>query len=86
MDSIFAAILDDAHSLVGAERCSLFFVDEERGELWTKVATDRGGEIKVRALLDGPRDAGFGDPYPSHLRRLSDSSASAFGGQLISVV
>lgn len=48
VEALFAAILDDAHSLVGAERCSLFFVDEERGELWTKVATDRGGEIKVR--------------------------------------
>lgn len=49
MDSLFATILDDGHNVVGAAKCSLFFVDEEKGELWTKVATDNQGEIKVRA-------------------------------------
>lgn len=48
MDSLFATILDDGHNVVGADKCSLFFVDEENGELWTKVATDNQGEIKVR--------------------------------------
>lgn len=51
MDSLFAAILDDGHNVVGAAKCSLFFVDEEKGELWTKVATDNQGEIKVRQEL-----------------------------------
>lgn len=47
MDTLFATILDDGHNLVGAAKCSLFFVDEEKGEVWTKVATDNDGEIKV---------------------------------------
>lgn len=47
MDTLLATILDQGHHLVEAERCSLFFVDEARGELWTKVATDRHGAIKV---------------------------------------
>lgn len=56
MDTLFATILDDGHHIVGAEKCSLFFVDEERGELWTKVATDNRGAIKVR---DGIKDVGL---------------------------
>lgn len=48
MDILLASILDNGRNLVEAERCSIFFVDEERGELWTKVATDRHGAIKVR--------------------------------------
>lgn len=48
MDILFATILDDGHNVVGAAKCSLFFVDEEKGEVWTKVATDNDGEIKVR--------------------------------------
>lgn len=51
MDALLATILDHGHHLVEAERCSLFFVDEARGELWTKVATDRHGAIKVHTLL-----------------------------------
>lgn len=51
MDTLFATILDDGHDLVGAAKCSLFFVDEEKGEVWSKVATDNRGEIKVSAFL-----------------------------------
>ena len=51
MDTLFATILDDGHNLVGAAKCSLFFVDEEKGELWTKVVTDTSGEIKVSFFL-----------------------------------
>ena len=50
MDTLFATILDDGHNLVSAAKCSLFFVDEEKGELWTKVATDDSGVIKVCAF------------------------------------
>ena len=50
LDTLFATILDDGHNLVGAERCSMFFVDEDKGQLWTKVATDSGGVIKARVL------------------------------------
>lgn len=50
MDTLFATILDDGHNVVGAAKCSLFFVDEEKGEVWTKVATDNDGEIKVRPV------------------------------------
>lgn len=48
MNTLLASILDHAHDMVGAERCSLFFVDHDRQELWTKVATDSNGTIKVR--------------------------------------
>lgn len=47
MDTLLATILDDGHNLIGASKCSLFFVDEEKQEVWTKVATDNDGEIKV---------------------------------------
>lgn len=51
MDTLLATILDHGHDLVGAEKCSLFFVDEERKELWSKVTTDQHGAIKVRELF-----------------------------------
>lgn len=51
MDTLFATIMDHGHQIVGAEKCSMFFVDEEKQELWTKVATDEHGAIKVTSDL-----------------------------------
>ncbi|CAM9661078.1 unnamed protein product [Ectocarpus sp. 13 AM-2016] len=59
MDTLFATILDDGHNIVGAAKCSLFFVDEEEGELWTKVATDNDGEIKTGKLITIPITTGI---------------------------
>ncbi|CAN0349963.1 unnamed protein product, partial [Discosporangium mesarthrocarpum] len=59
MDTIFAAILDDGHNLVGANKCSLFLVDREKGELWTKVATGNDGSIKAGRLISIPIEKGI---------------------------
>src|SRR4051812_43989206 len=37
-DRLLGLIVDSAARLLGAERCSLYLVDLERGELWTKAA------------------------------------------------
>ena len=47
LKSIFESIMDDGHNLVGAERATLFMVDEESNELWSQVATGTDGIIKV---------------------------------------
>lgn len=38
MDNLLVLMADMGRSLVQADRCSLWLTDEERGELWTKVA------------------------------------------------
>ena len=38
LDRLLAIILTEAAKVVDADRCSLFIVDRERSELWTKVA------------------------------------------------
>lgn len=38
MDGLLILMADLGRSLVGADRCSLWLVDEQKGELWTKVA------------------------------------------------
>lgn len=47
LKSIFESVMDEGHYLVGAERATLFMVDEEAGELWSQVATGTDGIIKV---------------------------------------
>ncbi len=42
-------VVDRVADVMSAERCTLFLLDEERGELWSKVFTEsRIGEIRVR--------------------------------------
>eukprot|EP00904_Undaria_pinnatifida_P003376 jgi/Undpi1/13039/HiC_scaffold_8.g02702.m1 len=76
MDTLFATILDDGHNLVGAAKCSLFFVDEEKGELWTKVVTDTSGEIKTGKLITIPISAGIAGEVvrTKMLRNVADTS------------
>ena len=52
MDNLLVLMADLGRSIVSADRCSLWLVDENSGELWTKVAH---GVSELRI----PRDAGF---------------------------
>ena len=38
MENLLVLMADMGRSIVMADRCSLWLIDEERGELWTKVA------------------------------------------------
>ena len=52
MDGLLILMADLGRSIVSADRCSLWLVDNGRGELWTKVAH---GVSELRI----PKDAGF---------------------------
>lgn len=52
MDNLLVLMADLGRSIVSADRCSLWLVDEESGELWTKVAH---GVSELRI----PQNAGF---------------------------
>jgi Transmembrane protein 65/GAF domain len=45
LQSIFESIMDEGHTLVQADRATLWMLDEERGELWSRVATGVDGTI-----------------------------------------
>jgi HD-GYP domain-containing protein (c-di-GMP phosphodiesterase class II) len=47
LDSLLPMILDEAGKVVDADRCSLFVLDRDRRELWTKIAQGASGEIRV---------------------------------------
>ena len=47
LDSLLALILREAARVVEADRCSLFIVDTNRNELWSRVAQGAGREIRV---------------------------------------
>jgi HD-GYP domain-containing protein (c-di-GMP phosphodiesterase class II) len=47
LDQLLALILAEAAEVVEADRCSLFLVDREKGELWSKIAHGTG-EIRVK--------------------------------------
>eukprot|EP00903_Cladosiphon_okamuranus_P010751 g10161.t1 len=76
MDTLFATILDDGCNVIGATKCSLFLVDEAKGEVWTKVATDNDGEIKTGKLITIPITAGIvGEVVRTKaLRNVADTS------------
>jgi HD-GYP domain-containing protein (c-di-GMP phosphodiesterase class II) len=46
LDQLLELILREAAAVVEADRCSLFLVDRERGELWSKIAHGTG-EIRI---------------------------------------
>lgn len=52
MDNLLVLMADLGRSIVSADRCSLWLIDEERDELWTKVAH---GVSELRI----PKTAGF---------------------------
>jgi putative methionine-R-sulfoxide reductase with GAF domain len=47
LQSIFESIMDEGTSLFHAERATLFMLDNEKKELWSRVATGTEGIIKV---------------------------------------
>lgn len=53
LQSIFESIMDEGNELLDAERATLFMLDDEKKELWSRVATGNKGIIKV------PSDAGI---------------------------
>jgi len=46
LDALLGLILREAAAVVEADRCTLFLVDRERGELWSKIAHG-AGEIRI---------------------------------------
>src|SRR5436309_13026359 len=51
LDRLLVLIVHAAARVVEADRCSLFLVDRERGELWTKVAQGIGTK-EIRIPID----------------------------------
>src|SRR5512146_2062376 len=42
LERLLGLVVDEAAKVAEADRCSLFLVDRERGELWSKVAHGAG--------------------------------------------
>ena len=52
LDRLLTLIVHAAARVVEADRCSLFLVDRERAELWTKVAQGLGGMKEIRIPMN----------------------------------
>jgi len=48
LDSLLPLIIREAAKVVDADRCTLFILDRDRGELWSKVAQGAASEIRVK--------------------------------------
>jgi HD-GYP domain-containing protein (c-di-GMP phosphodiesterase class II) len=48
LDLLLPLIIYEAAKVVDADRCTLFILDRERGELWSKVAQGASHEIRVK--------------------------------------
>src|SRR5205809_7546815 len=46
-DTLFASILTVARKELQVERGTLYFVDEAKKEIWTKIAGELSGEIRL---------------------------------------
>src|SRR5439155_15931857 len=47
LDTLLPFILKEAARVVEADRCSLFILDREKNELWSRIAQGTTGEIRV---------------------------------------
>lgn len=47
LDTLLPLIMHEAARVLEADRCSLFILDRQRGELWSRVAQGVKGEIRV---------------------------------------
>src|SRR5204862_6421012 len=47
LDTLLPFILKEAARVVEADRCSLFILDREKNELWSRIAQGATGEIRV---------------------------------------
>ncbi|MCS6812013.1 MAG: GAF domain-containing protein [Cyanobacteria bacterium] len=54
LEATLANVMDEAKKLMNADRSTLWLIDEERDELWTKLPIN--GELQERRI---PRNAGF---------------------------
>lgn len=52
LGQLLRGVMAEAKDLAGAERCSLFLVDKDTGELVSKVFD--GDEVKVTLFIDSP--------------------------------
>src|SRR5208283_1655307 len=48
LESLLPLIILEAAKVVDADRCTLFILDRDRGELWSKVAQGAAKEIRVK--------------------------------------
>ncbi|MGO9764978.1 MAG: HD domain-containing phosphohydrolase [Myxococcaceae bacterium] len=48
LESLLPLIIFEAAKVVDADRCTLFILDRDRGELWSKVAQGAAKEIRVK--------------------------------------
>src|SRR5262249_39615652 len=48
LDLLLPLIIYEAAKVVDADRCTLFILDREQGELWSKVAQGAAQEIRVK--------------------------------------
>src|SRR5512141_2681896 len=72
LDRLLELVVDEAARVAEADRCTLFLVDRDRGELWSKVAHGAGtiriplgAGIAGAAAADGASvriDDAYGDP------------------------
>src|SRR5690606_14413067 len=46
IDRLLERILSAAQTIIGCDRCSLFIVDHDRNELWSKIAQGSASEIR----------------------------------------
>ena len=53
LDTLLPLILDEAARVVEAERCTLFILDREKKELWSRLAQGTQSEIRI------PQDSGI---------------------------
>src|SRR5438309_433586 len=49
LDTLLPVILTEATSVVEAERCSLFILDRDTGELWSRLAQGTKQQIRMPA-------------------------------------
>mmetsp|Transcript_828 Transcript_828/g.1234 ORF Transcript_828/g.1234 Transcript_828/m.1234 type:complete len:377 (-) Transcript_828:240-1370(-) len=47
LSSVFTTIVDDAYQLVNASRATIWLVDHEKGEIWSRVSTGYKDEIRI---------------------------------------
>ncbi|MFN7132611.1 MAG: HD-GYP domain-containing protein [Myxococcales bacterium] len=61
LDALLELVVDEAVKVVDADRCSLFLVDRERGEVWSKIA--HGMESREIRLPLGSGITGYAAAY-----------------------
>jgi adenylate cyclase len=74
LEQVIEAFTEKIVDLIDAERGTLFLLDEERGELWSKVATtEKGPMFEIRI----PRSSGIAGAVASSGKSLNISDAYA---------